>query len=404
MDNTANPYDNASFWDIPTTTCDSTEALAFFQNPNNFPSFSQGLTCLLGSHGYQGPRDDAGQKAEFLYRKLSDIGVSVSKSTITDWFTGKRRPALVSNSRLLIRQICFALSLTLEEAAQFFRQVYYDRFFHCHTIEEAVSYYCLSNRLPYSHAQELLAKIEAFPDNGQPSGPVLTKNIQKRLDSCRSDSMLLSFFQEEKHTFTSWNISAQNAIRNLLSVIQGSQKDKDFLQALSKGTAGSKKPHSLILQELFYDKGAALLGDIRRKNVASRDFMLDCILHAPNGIAKDVAIPKILHTNFPTKKTFSKILNEIEKSTSYDSIRKCLILLKFYDFWCRGKLAQDKTPYDFDTYTAEMNDLLLECGYGSMYQGNPYDFLFLWAATTEDPLGYLRDAVGRTIYLQAPSA
>ncbi len=398
MDITANPYDNASFWKIPTTAYDSTEALAFFHDPDNFPSFSQGLTRLLESHGYQGPLEDAGQKADFLYGKLSGIGVSVSKSTVSDWFTGKHRPALVSNSRLLMRQICFALSLTLEEAAQFFRQVYYDRFFQCHTIEEAVSYYCLSNRLPYSHAQELLAKIEAFPDKEQASAPVFTRDIQKRLDGCRTDSMLLSFFQAEKHVFASWNTSAQYAIRQLLSRIQGNEKDKRFRKALSKDAACSLKSLrqcSLIFQELFYDKGAGLCGDIKGKNVASLDFMLDCILHTPNGIAKDAAIPQILRTNFPAKKTFSKILNEIENSTSYDSIRKCLILLKFYDFWCRCKLAQDKTPYHFDTYADEMNHLLGECGYGSLYQGNPYDCLFLWAATTEDPLGYLRDAVGR---------
>lgn len=416
MDTTPHTYDNANFWNIPASNYDSRDALAYLNDPKNFPPFSWGLTRLLESHGYQGTSGDAAQKTEFLYGKMSSIDSKVAKGTIKGWFEDKHRPALVSNSRLLMRQICFALSLTLEEAAQFFHDTYYDRFFNCHTINEAVSYYCLRNRLPYSHAQELIGQIEAFPLTEEApsaksqlplnSAPVFTRDIQKRLDICSSDEMLLSFFRAEKHIFTAWNTSALHAIRRLLSNIQGNDRDKSLILAMRNGSPYSPRQArhcSLIIQEFLHDKGSSFLMDMDYKHVASVDFMLDCILHAFCGMNKHSAAPIHVRTNFPSKKTFSKTLSKIETTTSYDSIRKCLVLLKFYDFWCRGKLEQDEEAYSFDNYTAETNHLLWECGYESLFQDNPYDFLFLWASTTKDPLGYLRDAVERAIYHQEAS-
>ena len=44
----------------------------------------------------------------------------------------------------------------------------------------------------------------------------------------------------------------------------------------------------------------------------------------------------------------------------------------------------------FDVFQEETNALLTSCGYDELYSGNPYDWLFLWASTTEHPLNALR--------------
>ena len=87
-------------------------------------------------------------------------------------------------------------------------------------------------------------------------------------------------------------------------------------------------------------------------------------------------------------------------STSYDSIRKCLILLKFYHFWVTLELmmasgnAAENSQSDyadyFDDFCEEMAQLLEECGYEELYERNPYDWIFLWASTTEQPLESFR--------------
>ena len=119
-------------------------------------------------------------------------------------------------------------------------------------------------------------------------------------------------------------------------------------------------------------------------------------------ICEQVDLPDIVKLNFPSKKTFSKILNrsQSEMSTSYDSIRKCLILLKFYHFWVTLELMMDsgnaaensQSDYAdyFDDFCEEMAQLLEECGYEELYERNPYDWIFLWASTTEQPLESFR--------------
>ena len=138
------------------------------------------------------------------------------------------------------------------------------------------------------------------------------------------------------------------------------------------------------------------------RNVTSIDFILEFITTFTIGVTKDATLPDIVKLNFPSKKTFSKILNrsQSETSTSYDSIRKCLILLKFYHFWVTlelmvdsGNAAEDpQSDYAdyFDDFCEEMAQLLEECGYEELYERNPYDWIFLWASTTEHPLESFR--------------
>ena len=70
------------------------------------------------------------------------------------------------------------------------------------------------------------------------------------------------------------------------------------------------------------------------------------------------------------------------------------MLLKFYHFWVTLLLNPDIIDdCAFDIYCEETNALLDSCGYEELFPGNPYDWLFLWAATTEKPLTSLRDAI-----------
>ncbi len=140
----------------------------------------------------------------------------------------------------------------------------------------------------------------------------------------------------------------------------------------------------------------------RKQNITSIDFMLEFIIDPIEPVNKKAKLPDIVKLNFPSKKTFSKILNrsQSEISTSYDSIRKCLILLKFYHFWVTLELMMDsgnaaENPQSdyadyFDDFCEEMAQLLEECGYEELYERNPYDWIFLWASTTEHPLESFR--------------
>ena len=391
---------------------DCNEAYQYLQNSANFVSFHTGLTTLMQRCGYTGSSEDVEEKTAYLQQKLAAIHVKITEITVRDWFSGKRRPSLDSRSRKLVYEICFALGASFELVQEFFRQVYFSRSFNCHTIKEAVYYYCLHQNHSYDHALELYETIKAMPETAkfEASDPVYTDQIRNALDNCRSDEEFLAYFSRNKSIFDRWNQRALFYIEEFIRQIRGTKEDIGRIEAFKKvgtipdaKTLAAPSASGLTIQEFFMQaRHLGLKWKYRKQNITSIDFMLEFIIDPIEPVNKKAKLPDILKLNFPSKKTFSKILNrsQSEMSTSYDSIRKCLILLKFYHFWVTlelmmdsGNAAEDsQTEYAdyFDDFCEEMAQLLEECGYEELYERNPYDWIFLWASTTEHPLESFR--------------
>lgn len=391
---------------------DCNEAYQYLQNPANFVSFHTGLTTLMQRCGYTGSSEDVEEKTAYLLLKLAVIHVKITEITVRDWFSGKRRPSLDSRSRKLVYEICFALGASFELVQEFFRQVYFSRSFNCHTIKEAVYYYCLHQNHSYDHALELYETIKAMPETAkfEASDPVYTDQIRNALDNCRSDEEFLAYFSRNKSIFDCWNQRALSYIEEFVRQIRGTKEDigripafVDFGTIPDAKTLAAPSASGLTIQEFFMQaRHFGRKWTYAKQNVTSIDFMLEFIIDPIEPVNKKAKLPDIVKLNFPSKKTFSKILNrsQSEMSTSYDSIRKCLILLKFYHFWVTlelmmdsGNAAEDsQTEYAdyFDDFCEEMAQLLEECGYEELYERNPYDWIFLWASTTKQPLESFR--------------
>lgn len=391
---------------------DCNEAYQYLQNSANFVSFHTGLTTLMQRCGYTGSSEDVEEKTAYLQQKLAAIHVKITEITVRDWFSGKRRPSLDSRSRKLVYEICFALGASFELVQEFFRQVYFSRSFNCHTIKEAVYYYCLHQNHSYNHALELYETIKAMPETAkfEASAPVYTDQIRNALDNCHSDEEFLAYFSRNKSLFDRWNQRALFYIEEFVRQIRGTKEDIGRIEAFRKvGTIPDAKTlttpsaSGLTIQEFFMQaRHFGRKWTYAKQNVTSIDFMLEFIIDPIEPVHKKTKLPDIVKLNFPSKKTFSKILNrsQSETSTSYDSIRKCLILLKFYHFWVTLELMMDsgnaaENPQSdyadyFDDFCEEMAQLLEECGYEELYERNPYDWIFLWASATEQPLESFR--------------
>lgn len=377
------------------------DAVSFLNHKENFRSFSQGLTQLICKYGYEKDPEDIEEKTNFVSKSLSSFPNPPVKSTIKDWFSDKRRPGPNSTSRTHLFHLCFALSISMEDVQWFFGHVYFDRCFNCHTKDEAVYYYCLSRKLPYSHAQSLLAAVNSLPEPPQTQTiNRFTSDIRTRLDNCANDDELLAFFTDNLSVFRQWNTTALKYIREYLSRIQGKPSDKAVLEAYKAGKplfAQDVENCSLIIREYLATSNQGMRHSISQKNITSIDFMLDQILTVNTGLSREAPIPEIVRRCFPSKKTFSAILNKAKTLTSYDALRKCLVLLQFYAFWVTLVLKPEMYSTHlnewFDIYCDEANALLAECGYEELFAGNPYDWLFLWSATTNEPLKTLREVI-----------
>lgn len=405
---------------------DNTEELKKLANEFNRP-FSEGLTQLLKYTSYDGDLDNIEEKRAFIRKKLKSIGASADEKTVLNWLDGSSYPRAneaKDTTRDRIYRLCFALSASMDDVDWFFNHVYFQRSFYCRRMEEAVYYYCFKNNYDYGHARQLISDIQAFsePESANSGESTHTREIQNQLDHCSTDEELKQYFRKNKWMFQEehLNQSAEKALCELLDEIQGKETDR----AIAEGVRESYNPDNesrkikynenspeiancgLIVQEVFPDKpyynidgteNDSLLNCLLKDNdPSSISTMLKCIYgtigHEEN--MKEINLPEKRRENFPSEKIFSDLQDgKIRTSKNYDAIRKCLILLLFYSFWCRYKLDPSKFPDGsslYETYLSQTNDCLEGCGFDNLYPGNNYDRLFILCSGSAAPLEAFR--------------
>ena len=400
---------------------DASEAIDFIKDPSNFRTFNEGLSEIMIKKGYISDSTAPDEISQILYKKLTDIGSSLSLNTISSWIKGDHRPKVEAGYRKNIYEICYALNLTFNETIWFFHHVYYDRAFNCHTIDESVYYFCLKNNIAYKDSLDIIKEIENSPDNT--SSYEETSNytlfIQKTIDKIESVDELITFLTLNKANFKSWNASAYQTLEDLVKDLLPSENGKKEIEKIKRkikathsiyGIIPKKNNQNewgLIMQEFFYDlTDESYLDILDGKNIRSKNFLLEQILGMKLITDKEkkrfidkASIPDIVKNNFPSRKTMSDVLSEdkITQSKSYDSIRKLIILLEFYRYWCSIKIIDEEYD-DFenplsDAFIDEINYTLYLCGYEEMYAGNPYDWIFMCSAQADDPLSYFRQCI-----------
>lgn len=400
---------------------DASEAIDFIKDPGNFRTFNEGLSEIMIKKGYISDSTAPDEISQILYKKLTDIGSSLSLNTISSWIKGDHRPKVEAGYRKNIYEICYALNLTFNEAIWFFHHVYYDRAFNCHTIDESVYYFCLKNNISYKDSLDIINKIENSPDttSSYEETSNYTLFIQKTIDKIESVDDLISFLSLNKANFKSWNASAYQTLDDLVKDLLPSENGKKEIEKIKRKIKATHSTYGiipkknnqnewgLIMQEFFYDlTDESYLDILDGKNIRSKNFLLEQILGMKLITDKEkkrfidkASIPDIVKNNFPSRKTMSDVLSEdkITQSKSYDSIRKLIILLEFYRYWCSIKIMDEEYD-DFenplsDAFVDEINYTLYLCGYEEMYAGNPYDWIFMCSAQADDPLSYFRQCI-----------
>lgn len=445
---------NLSSPDFDYDLCDDTEELKKLVNVLHKRTFSEGLTRLLVYYAfYNGDLEDFDAKREFICEKLKCA--SGDKKTIFNWLKGVSEPDANEKTRDRIYRLCFDLSISTEGVEWFFNNVYFQRSFNCRRIEEAVYYYCFNNNHDYKHAQSLIADIQAFPEQEAPDSDTIlyTTKIQKELKYYTTDEELKQYFRTNKWIFQEdqANRRAEEELRELLGEIQGKKTDKEFAEKVRDEKIKNPKessefancglivqevlslnePHLRLLEELQgkekdeaktvivetedkkkikYAQTSSLLNALLDGNdISSTSIMLKCIygrLDFKEDIhTKEIDLPAKRRENFPNEKVFSDLhLQEggLCASKNYDAIRKCLILLLFYRFWCEYEYDLNPSKFSSDrkiclkTYESETNAYLIECGYDKLNRLNSYDRLFIYCSGSYSPLGTLRNFLSST--------
>lgn len=364
------------FWDKPMgdLTLISAESLLNFdlenkhdrnqymQIPENFSTFPLGLLASI-----KNKYGDVGEEGllPFIKQCGQKRNVELPIATIDNWITGKVNPQESTRSRESMYKLCFALGFDANETADFFSKVYLSRPFECREVTEAVYLFCMNHGISYKKTQELIEKAKDICKTIDETAEFLeTRLLFNQIVNISSEKDLFTFIETNKTNFIKRNSTAVKYYEQL--------KNK------AKELAGVKSNEGLLNQ--IYDKS------LRDSEGGKHTIHSESLFLAR------------VKQNFPQKQQ----LYQIEKGDAkFDTIRKALILLKFYTFFMQ--VGNNNSEEDFEEFCLETDDMLNECGYALMYARNPYDWVFLHcAACSHDrdidvnihqPLDELRDII-----------
>lgn len=129
---------------------------------SSFRTFNAALDEFIVQKGYTGNLADTDAKVRFIKCKFDEAGIPIEARILKGWFQKHTQ----AEKRDYAIQFCFAFHLTLDETQDFFRRVYLQRNLDCHTIREAIYYYCIRHQLPYSEARVLIEKAPKESEKG----------------------------------------------------------------------------------------------------------------------------------------------------------------------------------------------------------------------------------------------
>lgn len=347
-----------------------------------FRPFSVAITEFITERGYAGDAADIEAKVTFIRTAFSKANMDAPRE-VREWFT-LQQPV----KRDTAFQICFAFGLDGIETDEFFRRIYArERSFNCHQVQEAIYYFCLNNGLTWADAMDIQSRVPLAGKEKAGANVVHTDSIIAELGDLETKDEMITWLKENIDKFTASNVTAYENIRRLWEL-----------------TAG---PNGLLIQEHESPELTSILDDSATDRTKKLNFgadgvrLYDAYLAILQLDKKDV---KRLETDRSIKPILEKLHDSVQDSfpdrqgidlilrgehVSYERVRKWLVLLTFYTWWARkaiekGDYAAD--PGDADRCIATMNQYLIESGYPELYVGNPYDWIFFYAAKNEVPL------------------
>lgn len=362
---------------------------------STFRSFSQSLTSFLCSNGFAGDSGNEDEKVSFLKNKFKGKNIPYPRD-IKKWFTEGK-----GINRDTAFQICFAFGLSVEETNDFFRRVYFERSFDCHSISEAVYYYCIRNGLSYTDALDLISRMPTVKTSAIKTDKEIlyTGTIIEFINGIKTADELVDYVCEHIEQFGYNNATAAKHIQELW-------------QTLSCEDGLAHKEGLLLDKSFNYDFGKDFTKDDEYTIVSKEEDSIWRIFAQIVGLDRkqttqfgtnrtikpllenNALLPSLAEESFPDRNGIELIIKG--KHVSHERIRKIMILLEFYNYWATAMVEHNNALWESNEIEAErcidkINRYLIEAGYPELYPGNPYDWIFMWAVKDVWPLVTFRD-------------
>ena len=361
-------------------------AIDYLNCKDNFQPFGMRLSAFIANK-LDLPSKDRKTVVGALTKQCEENGVALSEiasdGTLRNWFDKDKRPKKGDDSRRSMFALAFALCLSVDETKDLFHKIYLDRAFNYRDEQEIIFYFCLKNRKNWFDAKRLIAEADTFSKDYSDKTQ-LTNIIADNINTFKAEQDLLDYLHQNGHNFERNSVTARKKVNDLL--VEAKLKAKKEIQ----DTRDS--------EDVFDESGKAQRSYKGKWiNEFSNNFLFERITGVDVGgktgtktVFKNAALPKEIKNRFPEALTFGK-----DDMTS-EEYRKVIILLFSYCQWIDIKGLPDDY-YDIDDYTSDLNNVLFECCFSPLYYGNPFDWLFLFCAQSEEPLVMLREILSEVL-------
>ena len=333
-------------------------------------------------NGFNGDRSDADALAKFIFALGSEKSAPLSSlNTVKNWLK-KAPPSGNQAGRENVYTLCFALGLDATETKEFFLKAYLERPFNYKNIHEAVYFFCLNNGLNYVDAKRIIEKVESALEIENKDAEQITEQIGYALSQITAVDDVITYLVNNRFGFTVQNQTATAHIKELIDECKKLAKAEHRLLFRSDISVDN-------IDELL----TAITGYYARETQDGEKIYKQSISKSK--------LPDKIKQNFPQREQFKQIE---EGKASFDTIRKALILLKFYSFFADALIhkAEDLENGLFYEFVDETNELLARCGYVQLYWRNPYDWLFGYCAYgAANPLDEFKNVID-VFYLDDP--
>ena len=335
---------------------------------SHFRDFGSALTSFIQNHGYIGDSCDIVEKARFLQEKYKESQIEDTPRDFKKWFqTG------IKLDRKTIFPLIFALKLNIEDSADFFRRVQFERSFDCHTVAEAIYYFCIKNNYTYADAKNAInqipkvKKIKAIPNREI----LYTNTIIEYLDEIRDLTDVIKYISENEKDFEYNNATAIEFIKdrwiqisgeNGLAVKEGAIIDRmmnplhpNMKKLPEKDTRSSevvyqdvKREKALKVDDFITANSSAstwtIYAQIMGLDEYTENKYSDPKLRSLTPILKNnVLLPLRASDSFPSRQMIDGILRGTQGD--YESYRKMLIFLVFYTYWAKRIVESNNAFY-----------------------------------------------------------
>ena len=302
--------------------------------------FLDGLCERLNTLGVSCTADDTElMLAEVKRRYKSQLGISCPR-TVVEWVRGTVPSA---SNRRNNYELCLALEMDFGQTADFFRRYFLTLPWGCKL---------------YSLAVKMLETSFVPQENAHTA----TAQIFQTILSTDNDEAFLDYLS--KHCYG--NEQQFQTARS--RIIEETEQAKErILDEHITETLSPERLNSTVISELL---------GYKYQPDRQSDFVYD--------------LPKRYTESLPNDVTFGKILNG--STASYETLRKTLMLLHFYNFYSEAVNKNDEiVKVNLSDFYFELNEQLDLCGFAPVYPGHPFDYILLGCANTLEPIVTLYD-------------